>query len=288
MNFTHLRTFHAVAEHRGFTSAANALGIGQPTVTTQVRELEERYGVELLLRLGRRVELTEAGRALLEITRRIMSLQQDAEELLSSSGRLESGHLRLAAVGPFHATEMIATFRRRWPGIGISVLLGNSDQTLGRLLDLEADVAILAHAVDDPRVHTIPYRAHEVVLFVNDRHPWFSRDHVAIEDLEGQDFVLRERGSTTRRAFEAALEHAGVAINPVLEIGSREGVWKAVERGLGISVVADFEFVPHPNLRSIRFDNTEISTEYRIACLQDRRKSRKIRAFVESAFGPPG
>lgn len=287
MNSTHLRTFHAVAEHRGFTAAAKALGIGQPTVTTQVRELEERYGVELLLRLGRRVELTEAGRALLEITRRITSLHQEADELLSSSGRLQSGQLRLAAVGPFHATEMIAAFRRRWPEIEISVLLGNSDQTLGRLLDLEADVAILAHAVDDARVHTIPYRTHEVVLFVNGSHPWFGRERVAIQDLAGEDFVLREHGSTTRRAFEAALERHGVAINPVLEIGSREGVWKAVERGLGISVVADFEFVPHPNLRTIRFQNASVGTEYRIACLHERRRSRKIQAFVESVFAPP-
>lgn len=286
MNATHLRTFHAVAEHRGFTAAARALGIGQPTVTTQVRELEERYGVELILRLGRRVELTEAGRGLVEITRRIMSLHQEADELLTSSGKLEAGQLRLAAVGPFHATEMIAAFRRRWPGVGISVLLGNSDQTLGRLLDLEADVAVLAHAVDDPRVHTVPYRAHEVVLFVNGDHPWFTRDSVSIGELAGEDFVLRERGSTTRRAFEAALDRAGVAITPVLEIGSREGVWKAVERGLGISVVADFEFVPHLNLRTLRFQDASVRTEYRIACLHERRRSRKIQAFVDSAFEP--
>lgn len=284
MSYTHLRTFHAVAEQRGFTAAARALGIGQPTVTTQVRELEERYGVELLLRLGRRVELTEAGRALLELTRRMVSLHQEADELLSSSGRLQSGHLRLAAVGPFHATEMIAAFRRRWPAIEITVLLGNSDQTLGRLLDLQADVAILAHAVDDRRVHTIPYRTHEVVLFVNGDHPWFERDRIQMEELAGQDFVLRERGSTTRRAFEAALERTGVVINPVLEIGSREGVWKAVERGLGISVVADFEFVPHPNLRTIRFEDCSVRTEYRIACLLERQRSRKIRAFVDSVF----
>lgn len=286
MSYTHLRTFHAVAEQRGFTAAARTLGIGQPTVTTQVRELEERYGVELLLRLGRRVELTEAGRALLDITRRMVSLHQEADELLSSSGRLESGKLQLAAVGPFHATEMIAAFRSRWPAIEITVSLGNSDQTLGRLLNLQADVAILAHAVEDRRVHTIPYRAHEVVLFVNRDHPWFGRKQVKIGELAGQSFVLRERGSTTRRAFEAAIDQAGVRINPVLEIGSREGVWKAVERGLGISVVADFEFVPHPNLRTLTFADVRIQTEYRIACLLERRRSKKILAFVESVFGP--
>lgn len=282
MNFTHLRTFHAVAENGGFTAAARALGISQPTVTIQIKELEERYGVELLLRMGRRVELTDAGTALLVITRRIMGLREEAEELLTSSGQFRTGHLRLAAVGPFHATEMIAAFRRRYPAIGVSVLLGNSDQTLANLLDLAADVAILAHTIDDSRVHTIPYRRHEVVVFVNRDHPWFERTSVELKELAGQPFVLRERGSTTRRAFENAAGKAGVTVDPVLEIGSREGVWKAVERGLGISVVADFEFVSHPNLRTLKIADAAITTEYRIACLKDRTSSPKIKAFVES------
>ena len=90
--FSQLRSFHAVAENGGFTAAANALRISQPTVTTQVKELEERYGVELLLRLGRRVELTDTGAALFDISKRIMKLNEEADELLMSSGRLTTGH----------------------------------------------------------------------------------------------------------------------------------------------------------------------------------------------------
>jgi DNA-binding transcriptional LysR family regulator len=74
-----------------------------------------------------------------------------------------------------------------------------------------------------------------------------------LRELAGQPFVLRERGSTTRRAFEAAMEEQGLRVTAVFEIESREGVWKAVEQGLGIGVVADFEFVPHSNLRALEF-----------------------------------
>lgn len=281
IRFTYLRTFHAVAEQRGFTAAARALGIGQPTVTTQIKELEERYGVELFLRKGRHVELTGAGAALMNISRRLMALQEEAHELLTSHGEFRSGDLRLAAVGPFHATEIIAAFKRAYPAIRISVLLANSDRTLAHLVDLEADVAILAHAVDDPRVHAINYRAHEVVVFVNRDHPWFARRSVRLSELAGQPFILRERGSTTRLAFEKAVTAAGVSVDPILEIGSREGVWKAVEQGLGISVVADFEFVPHPNLHTLRIRDCTIRTQYRIACLRERWRSPKIQAFVE-------
>ncbi|MCL4767735.1 MAG: LysR family transcriptional regulator [Hyphomicrobiaceae bacterium] len=280
IGFTHLRTFHAVAEHRGFTAAANALGIGQPTVTTQIKELEQRYSVELLLRRGRQVELTDAGLALLEITRRMIKLHEEADELLNSHGRLLRGQLRLAAVGPFHATEMIAAFRQRYPSVRVNVMLGNSEQILASLVELRADVAILAHGMDDPRMHSVFYRKHQVVVFVNHQHPWFHRDSVGYEELAGQPFVLRERGSTTRHAFESAMQASGLTIEPVLEIGSREGVWKAVEQGLGIGVVADFEFVPHPNLRTLRISGETILTEYRVACLQDRCNSAKIRAFL--------
>jgi aminoethylphosphonate catabolism LysR family transcriptional regulator len=284
--FTHLRSFHAVAENRGFTAAANALHISQPTVTTQVKELEDRYGVELLVRRGRRVELTETGAALFDISRRIMSLQDEAEELLLSSGRLTTGQLRVAAVGPFHATEMVARFLAKYPSIKVSMLLGNSDQTLQRILELESDIAILAHVVDDPRIYSVPFSTHEVVVFVNSDHAWHGRESITMAELADQPLILRETGSTTRRAFEQAAEKAGVPIKPLLEIGSREGVWKAVERGLGIGVVADFEFVAHPRLETIRIADATIQTEYRLACLQERQHSPKIEAFMTSVLHP--
>lgn len=282
--FTHLRSFHAVAENNGFTAAANALNISQPTVTTQVKELEERYGVELLVRRGRKVELTETGSALFDISRRIMSLQEEANELLLSSGKLTTGQLRVAAVGPFHATEMVARFLARYPSIKVTMLLGNSDQTLQRILDLDADVAIVAHVVEDPRVHSVAFSTHEVVVFVNSDHPWHERDSVTIAELAQQPLILRETGSTTRRGLEDAAEAMGVQIRPFLEIGSREGVWKAVERGLGVGVVADFEFVAHPHLKTIRIADADVRTEYRIACLQERRHSPKIEAFMKTVL----
>jgi aminoethylphosphonate catabolism LysR family transcriptional regulator len=284
ISFTLLRTFHAVAEKRGFTLAADFLGIGQPTVTTQIQELERGYKVELFSRKGRRVELTEAGEALFAITKRLVGLRDEAEEILVTHGQLDAGHLRLAAVGPFHATEIIARFKRRFPGANVSVVLGNSEQTLRRVLDLEADVGLLAQTTNDPRIHSTPYRQHRVVVFVNRTHPWFrSRQRVKLTELAGQPFVLREQGSTTRRAFEAALSKAGVSIQPTFEIGSREGVWKAVEQGLGISVVSDFEFVPHPNLRTVEIEDCVVRTEYQIVSLRERKDSQKIQAFIQVA-----
>jgi len=106
---------------------------------------------------------------------------------------------------------------------------------------------------------------------------------VKLHELADQRFVLRERGSTTRRAFEAAIQDEGLKITPVFEIESREGVWKAVERGLGISVVADFEFVPHPNLRALEIQDRAIRTQYSVAYHKDRAHSPIIKAFIKTA-----
>jgi aminoethylphosphonate catabolism LysR family transcriptional regulator len=280
--FNHLRAFHEVAERGGFTAASKFLGIGQPTLTTQVKQLENMYGVELFIRKGKTIELTETGNALLEITRGISKFRDEAHDLLSAHGKNESGHLRLATVGPFHATEILATFKREHPKIKIATLLGNSPCALKHVLDFEAEVAILAHVPEDLRVEMVPYRNHSVVVFVNGSHPWFARKSVKLGELVHQPFVLRERGSTTRRAFEQALHERGLSIEPIFEIESREGVWKAVERGLGISVVADFEFVPHPNLRALKISDCEIQTEYSVAYRKDRAHSPIIQAFMKT------
>ncbi len=281
---TELRSFHAVATHGGFTAASKVLHIGQPTLTTQVRALEARYGVDLFHRVGRKVVLTEAGKELLELTVRITRLDDEAHSLLEAHAGLTAGHLRVAAVGPFHAIDMISEFKQMFPAVEVTVLLGNSQQTFERLLDYQADVAVTAHLESHELVRMLPYSTHSVVAFVNADHRFFDRSTISIHEMGNERIVMREEGSTTRTAFDVALNRAGVSVERVLEIGSREGVWKAVERGLGIGVVADFEFVAHPRLRTVAFDDVSIRTEYFLAHLHERENSHLIRAFCDVAL----
>jgi len=280
MIYTQLRAFHAVAAEGSFTAAAKALRVGQPTITTHVRELESRFQVELFHRRGRRAVLTEAGEALLSVTQRLVTNEAEAVDLLRSFGGFRSGHLRVGAVGPYHVTEMLAAFNERYPGVSVSVRVGNSKEVLQSLFDFSADVAVLAHTEDDRRLLAIPYSRHPVVVFVNRRHPWSARDSIRIEELEGARVVLREVGSTTRLAFEEALARAGIVIDPVMQIGSREAVWMAVRRGIGLGIVSEIEFYPDPRLHKLRVSNAEIFTYAHVVCLAERQESRLIRAFL--------
>ena len=281
MLYTQLRSFNAVSSEGGFTAASRALKIGQPTITHQVKELEAYFGVELFHRRGRRVELTHAGRALFGLTQRMMSLELEAIDLLNALGGFRIGHLRVGAVGPYHVTEMLSAFSERYPDLKLSVTIGNSKAVLESLTEFRTDVAVLAHIEDEPGFYAKPYSRHPVVVFVNADHPWAGRETIAIAELQGQRMVLRETGSTTRRAFEEAIRRAGVTVNPVMEIGSREAVWMAVERGIGIGVVSDIEFIPHPRLRVLRVADAEIFTYAHVVCLSERKDAPVIRAFLE-------
>ena len=283
MIYTQLRSFHAVAREGGFTAASRALNISQPTLTTQVKTLEEYFGVTLFHRRGRKIEMTDTGRELYKLSRRIMSLEADAQDLLNAHGGFHAGKLTIGAVGPYHATEMLGLFSAKYPDVKLQVAIGNSKVTVDRLLDYSVDIAVLAHVEDDPRVLAIPYSKHPVVVFVHKDHRFASRRSLRVKELEGERFVLREEGSTTRRAFEQALALSGVSINVVMEIGSREAVWLAVAQGIGISVVSDIEFIPHDDLRAVKISDCDIHTIAHVACLTERKDSRLIGAFLETA-----
>jgi LysR family transcriptional regulator, low CO2-responsive transcriptional regulator len=281
MRLTQLRSFHAVARAGGFTGGARLLHISQPTVTTQVRFLEETYGTELFYRRGHKVTLTPLGEQLFALAQRIFVLEADTLHLLQDAGELKTGHLRVGAVGPFHVTEMLARFNRSFPGIQVSVHVGNSEEALAALVEYRTDVAVLAKFTDDPRFHSVPYSRHPVVVFVHRSHRFAGRASIRIADLEGEGMILREEGSTTRKALDDALKKAGVRPRVVMEIGSREAIREAVIKGVGIAAVSEIEYIPDPELRTVRVSDAEMYTHAHVVCLQDRRGARLVNAFFD-------
>jgi LysR family transcriptional regulator, low CO2-responsive transcriptional regulator len=285
MRYTHLRSFHAVAQRGSFTAAARALNVGQPTITTQVRSLEQEFGVELFVRRGRRIELTDAGGGLLGITRRLFADEKEAADYLNEMRGLKTGHLRVGAVGPYHVTEMLAAFAARHPGVYVSVAVGNSRDTVRDLLDYRTDVAVLAHIDPDPRLVTIPYRRHRVVVFCPIDHSFAHRRGIRAREMEGQPLIVREAGSTTRRAFDQAMRDADVRPRVVMEIGSRESIRVAVARGIGLGVVSEAEFIPDPRIRMVPITDREIFTHAHVVYLKERQNSRLVVAFLAVLSG---
>ena len=281
MNHAQLRAFHAVANEGSFTRAAAALRVTQPTLSAQVKALEETYGVTLFERIGRSVAITELGRALHEITRRQFSGETEAEELLRSARGLVRGRLRLAADAPYHVIPLLSAFTRRYPGVKLALTFGNSQEVLAGLVEHRSDAAVLADVEPGERLHAVPFRRDRLMLFVERGHPWAARTSVRLPELAGQRLVLREPGSITRARFEEAIARAGVSLGETLEIGSREAVREAVAAGLGVGVVFASEFGHDARLHPIAIRGARIeSTEYAV-CLKTRLAVGTVRAFFD-------
>jgi aminoethylphosphonate catabolism LysR family transcriptional regulator len=276
-----LRAFHAVAAQRSFTAAAEVLGVSQPAVSMAVRALEEAHGVELLTRGRGSVTPTALGEALLAVTGRMFALETEAAEILDDAGALSRGQLHVGADVPFVVVPLLAAFHARYPGVELRLALGNSADVLRDLLEGRTDVAALGDRIDDPRLFALPAARSRQVVIVSRAHPWAKRGGLRLAELDGAPLLVREPGSSTRRAFEAATAEAGVRPAVVMEIGSREALQEAVAAGLGAAVIIDAERAHDPRLVALPLTDAAIEHVEYVACLQDRRGLRAVAALLE-------
>jgi aminoethylphosphonate catabolism LysR family transcriptional regulator len=280
-----LRAFHAAARFGGMSAAARQLGLTQPTVSAHIARLEKLYRAELFFRRGRRVELTEFGRSLLETTNRLYNAETEAVSLLQQASSAYRGKLRLCAVGPYNVMPMIREFHTRHPGVQIAMSTGDSREIVERILDYRGDVGVLVHAVDDPRILCLPHRRQPLVIFCAAGHPLAARKTLRLADLEGQSFVLRETGSTTRRVLEQVLRRHGVNIRCDVEIGSREAVHEAVAQGLGLGIVSETAYRDDPRTVRLTMQCAELCTHAHVVCLKERREALLIARFLDVTRG---
>ena len=282
LNFNQLRSFFAVAEHLSFTRAAQALNVGQPTITTQVKALEEHYRVELFQRLPGGVALSESGAALLAVARRIFQAEEEAIGLLEALGGAVTGTLRVGSVGPFFVMKLLAGLRATHPHLALTLRTGNSEAILTEVLEGRLDVAVVGGGAEDSRLAAVPLQRQAVIVFVSRRHRWAERGQIRMAELENEPLVMREAGSRTREAFERALRQARIKPNVVLEV-PREAVREAVAEGLGVGILSEAEFTPDPRLRALRLIDADAATEAFAICLQGRRNVRSIAGFMALA-----
>lgn len=283
INLMQLRAFHAVATQASFTLAARTLGLTQPTLSQSVKALEERYGVLLFERSSRRVQPTEMGRRLFQLTTRLFDTEQEAATLLEGSAQLARGLLQLGADSPYYVMPLIAEFDRRHPQVEIRLSIGNAGAVLEDLSEARLDVALLSNPPVDPRFHIVPLYRDPVRLMLPEGHPLAAADTVPVAALAGQRLVMRETGSMTRRTVERGLAEAEIAPGAVFEVTGREAVQEAVALGLGLGFISAGEIRPDPRIAVRPLADCAWHTDEYVLCQRDRRRFPAIRAFIELA-----
>lgn len=283
MNPVQLKAFHLVARERGFTRAAAAAKISQPTLSSHVAALEQNYSVRLVERRARGISLTPLGRDLFDVTTRLFEVEDEARALLTGTKALRRGHLRVAADNAYHTVPILADLRRDHPGLTFRLSIGNSAAVLRQVLDGEADVAVTAKVGPDARIHAIEIKRDRLILFAPRRHRLAARRRIRIADLEDQPMVLREPGSFTREVFERAVARAGIRLGPIMEVQTREGVRETVAAGFGLGAVFESEFRPERRFGAALIVDADLAVAEYAACLDARRGTALVAAFMDRA-----
>lgn len=279
-SYSQLKAFHAVAVHGGFSRAAEQLCLSQPAISDQVRKLEAHFEVALFHRNRRQVRLTEAGQELLAITQRMFAAEAEADELLRSHGGLQRGSLSLSVDSAVHLLPALACFTRAHPGIRLRLATGNSSQSLARLFDYQADLAVVGWHPDDARLMSWQLAEHPMVAFAAAGHSWAERRQLTLAELAGLPLILREPGSRTRQVLEEEMQRAGLRIEQAIEVEGREAVSELVAAGVGVGIVSAAELGGDTRLRAIAIcDGARQMPEY-LVTLREHEPRSVVRAFL--------
>ncbi len=280
MFVTQLKSFFMVARLGSITLAAKQLGLSQPTVTTQIRALEEHYGIELFHRQGGRLTVSDDGVRLLPMVESLLQQQGNVEFALRNAGDESQGQLRIGAAAPYYVLDIVKRFQHKYPRGDVLIGSGNSRQTGEALREFRVDLATSSHKQTDARLQCVHLGSDPLALVVHRTHALASHSTVRVEQLAGCRLLVREQGSMTREKSEEMLNAAGVTPQRTQEIASREAIREAVIRNMGVSVFARHEASAHAELRVLDFEGDVPHIDEYLYCLQERREARLIAAFL--------
>ena len=287
MTIRHIKIFLAVCSHDcNVTRAAEYLHMSQPAVSLALKEMEEYYGTALFERNGRHLVLVEAGRRLLEYAQNISNLFDDMEEHMMNWDT--EGPIRVGAsitIGSQFMPEYVSAYNARWPDTPVRVLIAPGEVLEEKVQNSELDFALVEGTVHDSRLEVRTYMRDRLALVVRPSSaPDPGRKTIRAEEMRNMKFLLREKGSGTREVFDHALEKAGFSIEPIWEAYSTTALIKAVEKGIGASVLPYRMAAAHimrGQLTELIPEGLDLRRNFHIIYQKKRRLSAGARRFID-------
>ena len=282
MRYSQLRAFHNVALHGGFSRAAAALNQSQPSLSDQVRNLEQSHDVLLFHRDARQIRLTEAGEELLILTRRYFELEAGIGEYLDRSRAEVAGTLRIIADSALHVTGFVSRYRASHPNVFVSVHTGNTEEVLKGLRNYEAEIGVVANLVPAADLDAVELGSAPIVAIAANGFLKKSVRRLTLEGLKDHPLIFREVGSRTRRVLEEAATKRGIRFDPVIEVEGREAMREIVASGAGIGFISQAELGNDSRVRALPIDGLGLAMSETLVTLKARRDVRVVRSFLNT------
>lgn len=286
-----LATLRAVVELGGVEQAGRALHIGQPAVTKRLRALDACYGMPLMQREGRRLELTPAGERVYAYSRLVLDHQtillEDLESLRAGQNRLR---LEVTfAIGEHLLPQLLLDFSEANPSYRIESRMGYTRRIQTHLATGLTDLALLEQAPDHPDIVVQKWLDDEIVLVCGPSHPLWESDLIPLSKLQKLNYVLRESQSSMRIILDKALQDIGIYHIPInMEVGSTDTIVEMLEHGRHVSFLPRFavaEGLAEGSLYHIKVEGLRIKRTLWIARTRNNLNNEVAEAFIAKLRG---
>jgi len=257
-------------------------------VTAQMKAFEEACNLKLFRKKGRNLILSDEGRELLGYAEKIFKHEKEIESAIADMHKLKRGVLSLGttkAYARYFMPLMLSNFHESYPDIKIQLYEGSSLDMTTSLLEFKNEVAVIAKAVDLPEVNFYPFSKEEMALIVAPGHHLTKKKAVAIEELAEEPFIMKEKGSGTRKLVEEIFANAKCEPNILMETSNTEFIKQLVQRGDGVSIVVKEAValeLAEDKLANVALKGSQIYLDVSIAYLKDQPLSPPARAFVDT------
>lgn len=232
-----MRLFEAVARHGSITRAAEEVSLTQPSVSMQVRSLEDKLGVALTEQIGKRLHLTAAGEVTATASRDILARLGEMESALEDLSGEVAGPLNVAVVttAKYFLPKLLGDFKGRHPKVEPRLTITNRETMLTRIDDNADDLFIMGRPPERHAVDAEPFLENVIVFVAPPGHGLVGRRHIPLGRIAEEDVLRREEGSGTRLAVDDLCRAAGVKLLTHMEFDDLEAIKQGVISGLGLA-----------------------------------------------------
>jgi DNA-binding transcriptional LysR family regulator len=286
-----LQIFEVVVRLGGYTRAAEALHLTQPTVSMQIKKLSEALGLPLLEQVGRHVHPTAAGRDVYSAAQEILGRMVALGDSASERQGVVKGELRIAVIttAKYFMPHLLGAFIAQHPQVKPRLTVTNRAKVLERLKSSEDDLLIMGQVPKKLAVQAYPFIDNELLVVAPPGHPLSGVGNITLERLSRERFLVREPGSGTRQAVDRLFAEQGITITPYMELGSSEAIKQGVIAGLGLSVLSRHSLrleLAGSHIAILDVDGFPLIRRWYAVHLQGKKLSLAAHTFLEFILSP--
>ena len=235
-----MRLFESVARHQSITKAAENVNLTQPSVSMQIKALEEKIGAPLTERVGKTLHLTQVGEIVLSACREILERLDDMEADLEDLQGNVTGQLSVAAVSSakYFLPQLLGDFKRMYPNVDPKLQFTNRETILARMHENADDFYIMGRPPEENEVIAEPFLENIIVFAASSDHPLIGQKNVSLARIAEESVISREQGSGTRKVVEALFENEGLTLKKHMVFDDSEAIKQGVISGLGVAYLS--------------------------------------------------